>query len=138
MSIPDSFAPYVYILVLLALALALFFLYRLWQFTAQTAHRLTHRRPKTVHLSDDTEMRLVSPREWTVEPEEPQESKSEELSSREIEVALLARDGLSNKAIARELHISIKTVETHMTSIGKKLHIRSRKELKHIPRDLLH
>lgn len=137
MSIPDSLAPYVYILVLGALVLAFYFLYRLWQFITHTIDQLTHRRPKTIHLSSDVEVRLV-PREWSIEPHEPDGPEQEALTPRELEVALLARDGLSNKDIGRELHISVKTVENHMTSVCKKLHIWSRSELKHLPRHLLH
>ncbi|HMI93808.1 MAG TPA: FHA domain-containing protein [Polyangiales bacterium] len=51
------------------------------------------------------------------------------LSPRERELfALLAR-GLSQRQIAEHLGVSIKTVETHRTHIGRKLNLRTRAEL---------
>ena len=47
------------------------------------------------------------------------------LSAREREVFELAIRPLSNRAIARELHISEKTVETHRLSINRKLCVHS-------------
>jgi two-component system response regulator DctR len=47
------------------------------------------------------------------------------LSDREREVMLLAAEGLLNKQIASELHISIKTVEAHRAHIRSKLGIDS-------------
>lgn len=51
------------------------------------------------------------------------------LSKRESEVADLALEGLTNRAIARRLSISEHTVESHMTSIMNRLGIRSRHQL---------
>ncbi len=49
--------------------------------------------------------------------------KRRHLSPREIEVADLIKEGLKNKAIARELSRSIKTIETIRKSVRKKLKI---------------
>src|SRR5207244_9259142 len=49
--------------------------------------------------------------------------KSGELTSREAEVLQLIADGLSNKQIAAELGISIKTVEKHRQQVMNKLNI---------------
>jgi DNA-binding NarL/FixJ family response regulator len=51
-----------------------------------------------------------------------------EFSYREIEVLKLAAKGLSNQDIARELSISIRTVQGHMNSIFNKLNVGSRTE----------
>ena len=59
------------------------------------------------------------------------------LTPREMEVARLAADGYRNAEIARELHISTHTVETHLKHIYHKLHVRSRTELAQAIRDLV-
>lgn len=51
------------------------------------------------------------------------------LSARELEVANLASQGLSNKHIARELSLSDGTVKMHMHHILAKLHMARRTEL---------
>ncbi len=47
----------------------------------------------------------------------------EELTPREREVLLMLAQGLNNKVMARTLHISVRTVETHRLSIRRKLAI---------------
>jgi len=51
------------------------------------------------------------------------------LSDRELEVLGLIGQGLGPSRIACQLHISIKTVETHRENIKKKLHLGSGNEL---------
>lgn len=51
------------------------------------------------------------------------------LSMREIEVVRLINLGLSNKEISAELHISEKTVKTHITNILRKLKLKDRLEI---------
>ena len=51
------------------------------------------------------------------------------LSSRELEIARLVEARKSNKAIARTLGISPRTVSTHLSNIYQKLDISSRGEL---------
>ena len=53
----------------------------------------------------------------------------EPLSRREREVAALARDGAKNSEIAEQLHVSVRTVETHLQKIYRKLGVTSRTEL---------
>jgi len=48
---------------------------------------------------------------------------SEQLSSRQREVLQLIAEGLSTKEIARRLDLSIKTVETHRTSLMRQLDV---------------
>ena len=51
------------------------------------------------------------------------------LTRREREVALLARSGLSSQAIASRLHLSVRTVDTHLARVYHKLGITRRGEL---------
>ena len=50
------------------------------------------------------------------------------LTNRELEVLHLIANGASNKDIAAELYISVKTVKTHITHIFEKLEVRDRTE----------
>jgi ATP/maltotriose-dependent transcriptional regulator MalT len=54
------------------------------------------------------------------------------LSSMERQVAELAAHGRSNKAIAAELHVTVHTVEKHLSHIYAKIGVRSRGELAHL------
>jgi DNA-binding NarL/FixJ family response regulator len=51
------------------------------------------------------------------------------LSSRELEVAGLVADGLANKAIALRLHLSVRTVESHVRHALTKLGLDNRTQL---------
>ncbi|MEU1503292.1 LuxR family transcriptional regulator [Streptomyces sp. NPDC005732] len=51
------------------------------------------------------------------------------LSTREREIAMLIGPGLTNKQIAARMNISVKTVETHLGRMFKKLGVRSRAEV---------
>ena len=62
------------------------------------------------------------------EPAAAVEELSEPLTSRESEVLGLVGHGLSNKMIARELHISEHTVKFHISSIYSKLGVSNRAE----------
>ena len=52
-------------------------------------------------------------------------SANHKISDREKDVLILIADGLSNKEIAKELFISVKTVETHRSKIMNKLNLRN-------------
>ena len=60
--------------------------------------------------------------------EAPEEPSPEMLSEREITVLKLAAGGLSNNAIAQELHLSVSTIESHLRTIFSKLGVGSRTE----------
>ena len=45
-------------------------------------------------------------------------------------MARLVADGRSNKEVAAELFLSVKTVEFHLGNIYRKLDVRSRRELR--------
>lgn len=56
-------------------------------------------------------------------------SKDEGFTQREKEVLLLIAEGKSNKDIADELHISIKTVKTHVSNLLMKCELEDRTQL---------
>jgi len=67
--------------------------------------------------------------------------KWEKLTEREREVLLLMEQGLSNKAIAKQLNVTSKTVAYHISSTLGKLNVESRHEAaawyqKHFSKDL--
>jgi DNA-binding CsgD family transcriptional regulator len=51
------------------------------------------------------------------------------LTASELRVAKLAAKGRTNREIAQELFVTMKTVETHLGHVYQKLDISSRKEL---------
>jgi non-specific serine/threonine protein kinase len=51
------------------------------------------------------------------------------LSARELEVVLLVADGLANKAVAGQLHLSVRTVESHVRHALAKLGLENRTQL---------
>lgn len=57
------------------------------------------------------------------------ESRQKDLSAREMEVFRLFAEGYSNKSIANELFISVRTVETHKTNIMKKIGLKTTVDL---------
>lgn len=57
------------------------------------------------------------------------QSDDEALTEREREVLLLIADGKTNKDIAEELHISIKTVKTHVSNLLMKCEVQDRTQL---------
>jgi len=59
---------------------------------------------------------------------------AEELTQREHEVALLAARGLSSEAIAADLVVSVRTVESHLYHAMRNLGLRRRQELARVLR----
>jgi DNA-binding NarL/FixJ family response regulator len=56
------------------------------------------------------------------------QSLLDSFTTRELEVAHLIAEGYSNKAIARELKISVKTVESHRTAVLRKAEVHTAAE----------
>jgi DNA-binding CsgD family transcriptional regulator len=59
----------------------------------------------------------------------PRPASSSGLSRRELEVAELVADGLANKAIAQRLHLSVRTVESHVRHALTRLGLDNRTQL---------
>jgi DNA-binding NarL/FixJ family response regulator len=75
-------------------------------------------------MSSDIARRVV--RSFRRPPANPRNEAH--LSTREIEVLGLLSQGLSNKEIADQLHLSIETVRSYLKSTYEKLHVRCRTE----------
>ncbi|MCW5853052.1 MAG: response regulator transcription factor [Anaerolineae bacterium] len=63
-------------------------------------------------------------RAWQERVEKPLQS----LTARETEVLKLMADALTNTEIAERLHVSLKTVETHVQQVRRKLGLESRRD----------
>lgn len=70
---------------------------------------------------------LSQARRWN-ESEQLAEDQLSSLTAREEEILAHVSTGLTNKEIARNLHLSDKTVKRYMTNIMQKLHVRNRVE----------
>jgi DNA-binding NarL/FixJ family response regulator len=62
-------------------------------------------------------------------PGEPVDAELDQLTAREREVLRYIARGYAYKEVAHELHISVKTVETHVSAVLRKLQLSSRYEL---------
>jgi DNA-binding NarL/FixJ family response regulator len=63
------------------------------------------------------------------QPSAPLDPELDQLTNREREVLRLIARGFAYKQVARKLDISIKTVETHVSSVLRKLQLSNRHEL---------
>jgi DNA-binding NarL/FixJ family response regulator len=63
------------------------------------------------------------------EPAERIDPELDSLTAREHEVLLLIARGYTYKEIAARLHLSVKTIETHVSSVLRKLQLTNRNEL---------
>lgn len=123
----DSFqflSPQLIVVLLVGLGLILWFASRRSNASKGSGHGS---KTFSVHIIDETSPRQSSERRW----------QWDTLTPREMEVAQLAAQGKRNSEIARDLHISTRTVETHLKHIYGKLDVRSRTELSRLIRDLV-
>jgi NarL family two-component system response regulator LiaR len=60
--------------------------------------------------------------------EPPEEQALDQLTERELEVLKLAAKGITNREIARELSLSTRTVQAHLSTIFSKMQVSSRTE----------
>ena len=74
---------------------------------------------------------LLAPDAATARPAGP----GGELSEREVEILGFIANGLTNAEIAKQLYVSVRTVETHKAHIHQKLDVRTRAELVRIARE---
>ena len=65
---------------------------------------------------------------WSEQKTPQTMSDTQKLSAREREILKLAKNGLRNRDIARDLNISVRTVEGHFSNIFNKLNLSSRIE----------
>jgi DNA-binding NarL/FixJ family response regulator len=66
--------------------------------------------------------------------ERPAREHEPDLTRRELEIALLVGEGLSNREIAERLFLSVRTVESHVYQARGKLAAVSRNELGRVVR----
>ena len=66
---------------------------------------------------------------FSMGPAEVLDPELDQLTPREREVLRYIARGFAYKQVARELHISVKTVETHVSAVLRKLQLSSRHEL---------
>jgi DNA-binding CsgD family transcriptional regulator len=79
-------------------------------------------RPLIAHAREELRVAGARPRrDWT--------SGVEALTASELRIVQLARKGRSNRQIAQDLYLSIKTVEGHLARAYSKLDITTRNEL---------
>lgn len=72
--------------------------------------------------------RKVFARYATSGPKPGEPTASEDLSEREMEVLRLAARSMSNPEIAKELHLSRRTVQAHLANVFRKMDVGSRTE----------
>lgn len=91
------------------------------------AIRLVHQ--GRVFISHTRHQQTQTPKLATAVKTVPIESNATHLSGRELEVLTLLADGMTNKQVAAQLYLSVKTIETYRSRIMKKYQLRDRADL---------
>ena len=92
----------------------------------EAAWEEAHGHGRTMRLDEAIEYALSVEKSSTTTLSSTAEQHPGGLTSREVEVLGLVAEGLTNAQVARELFLSPRTVETHLTSIYHKLGVNSR------------
>jgi DNA-binding NarL/FixJ family response regulator len=82
---------------------------------------------REIYVSDEIANRLL--RHLTGAHDSDRRSPLDGLSDRELEVFRRMGEGQSTRQIAEELHLSVKTIETHQARLKEKLSLRTSREL---------
>jgi DNA-binding CsgD family transcriptional regulator/tetratricopeptide (TPR) repeat protein len=98
--------------------------------TAAVAAALPRVHPRVTSTLTAAARELLGLDDGTAADHRARPVSAEPLSDREREVAALGRDGLSNRQIAEKLHLSVRTVENHMSRALRKLGYRARGDLR--------
>src|SRR5678815_2987830 len=80
-----------------------------------------------VYLSEKMQKRVLG-RMGDRRPEEPGQPL-DQLSDRELEVLRLLGQAMSTRQIAEELHLSVKTIESHRAHLKQKLNLKTGADL---------
>jgi DNA-binding CsgD family transcriptional regulator len=78
------------------------------------------------HVEAERALKLLRPRRTRRSPTADPAGPLASLTDRELEVARLMSDGLTNREIAAKLFVSRKTVETHLHNVFRKLDVTNR------------
>lgn len=99
--------------------------------TSRFDHLLERARAELGKQSFETERATGKLMNWeqAIDYALAEETPAKPLTPREKEVAELAARGLSNRRISEELVVSVRTVETHLKNVYKKLGVNSRTEV---------
>ena len=83
------------------------------------------------HIPDDMRQRFLERAEKLITPESKRMKSAAhwQLTRRELDIAREIALGKTNQQIADELHITVKTVETHITRVLSKLDMTSRTQI---------
>lgn len=79
-----------------------------------------------IYLSDRMEQRMLG---QLINGEDTQSNAIGDLTDRELEVFQFLSEGFTNREIASNMSVSIKTVDTYRENIKSKLHLKSANEL---------